>query len=60
METVGEEEMIKHIEASEISAKGQTTTSYRLEDLFESLLELITDVPLWQVHENVYITSHFR
>lgn len=53
METVGEEEMIKHIEASEISAKGQSTTSYRLEDLFESLLELITDVPLWQVHENV-------
>lgn len=53
METVGEEEMIKHIEASEISTAGQSTSSYRLEDLFESLLELITDVPLWQVYKNV-------
>nr|XP_050856638.1 dymeclin isoform X1 [Vespula vulgaris] len=57
VETVGEEEMIKHIEASEISTAGQSTSSYRLEDLFESLLELITDVPLCEFTYIVHLEA---
>nr|XP_012147296.1 PREDICTED: dymeclin isoform X2 [Megachile rotundata] len=46
IETVGEEEMVKHIEAPQLPTPTQSNTSYRLEDLFEALLDIITDVPL--------------
>ena len=47
IETVGEEEMIKHIEAPQLPVPTQSNSSYRLKDLFESLVDIITDVPLW-------------
>ncbi|KAK2582291.1 hypothetical protein KPH14_004633 [Odynerus spinipes] len=57
VEIVGEEEMIKHIEAPELPAEAQSTSSYRLEDLFESLLELITDVPLCEFTYIVHLEA---
>lgn len=47
IETVGEEEMIKHIEAPQLPVPTQSNASYRLKDLFEALVDIITDVPLW-------------
>ncbi|XP_076293473.1 dymeclin isoform X2 [Lasioglossum baleicum] len=44
IETVGEEEMIKHIEAPQLPS--QTNSSYRLEDFYDALADIITDVPL--------------
>lgn len=49
IETVGEEQMLKHIEAPQTTATNEATSSYRLEEFFEALIELITDVPLWWV-----------
>lgn len=47
IETVGEEEMLKHIEAPQITAANESLSSLRLEEFVEALIELITDVPLW-------------
>lgn len=38
--------MLKHIEAPQATAANEAMSSYRLEEFFESLMELITDVPL--------------
>lgn len=46
IETVGEEEMVKHIEAPQLPVPTQSNSSYRLEDLFETLVDIITEVPL--------------
>lgn len=47
IETVGEEQMVKHIEAPQTTATNEAASSYRLEVFFQALIELITDVPLW-------------
>lgn len=47
IETVGEEEMLKHIEAPQSNAENETMSSYRLEEFFEALIALMVDVPLW-------------
>lgn len=47
IETVGEEQMLKHIEAPQTTAANEAMSSFRLEEFFEALIELITDVPLW-------------
>lgn len=57
VETVGEEEMVKHIEAPEPDPEAQSASSYRLEELFESLLELITDVPLCEFTYIVHLEA---
>ncbi|XP_020287424.1 dymeclin isoform X2 [Pseudomyrmex gracilis] len=46
IETVGEEQMLKHIEAPQTTAANEAMSSFRLEEFFEALIELITDVPL--------------
>ncbi|XP_012234903.1 dymeclin [Linepithema humile] len=46
IETVGEEEMLKHIEAPQTTATNEALSSFRLEEFVETLIELITDVPL--------------
>lgn len=47
IETVGEEEMLKHIEAPQTTSANEALSSLRLEELFDALIELIIDVPLW-------------
>lgn len=47
IETVGEEEMLKHIEAPQTTAANEALPSLGLEEFFEALIELVTDVPLW-------------
>lgn len=47
IETVGEEQMLKHIEAPQTTTANEASSSFRLEEFFEALIELITDVPLW-------------
>lgn len=54
IETVGEEEMIKHIEAPQLPVPTQSNASYRLKDLFEALVDIITDVPLCWIMECNY------
>lgn len=39
--------MLKHIEAPQTTAANEAMSSFRLEEFFEALIELITDVPLW-------------
>ncbi|XP_031837249.1 dymeclin [Nomia melanderi] len=57
IETVGEEEMIKHIEAPQLPVMTQTNSSYRLEDLYESLVDIITDVPLCEFTYVVHLEA---
>ncbi|CAK9802176.1 GA20914 [Anthophora plagiata] len=57
IETVGEEEMIKHIEAPQIPVSTQPNSSYRLEDLFEALVDVITDVPLCEFTYVVHLEA---
>lgn len=47
IETVGEEGMIKHIEAPQTIAANETPSSFRLEEFFEALIDLLSEVPLW-------------
>ncbi|XP_076765653.1 dymeclin [Xylocopa sonorina] len=57
IETIGEEEMIKHIEAPQLPVPTQTNSCYRLEDFFEALVDIITDVPLWQFTYVVHLEA---
>ncbi|KAG7210930.1 hypothetical protein KM043_016305 [Ampulex compressa] len=57
VETVGEEEMIKHIEAPQLSDATDSSLSYRLEDFFESLIEIVTDVPLCEFTYVVHLEA---
>lgn len=59
IETVGEEQMLKHIEAPQTTATNEAMSSYRLEVFFEALIELITDVPLWWVKATTYLHVTF-
>lgn len=38
--------MLKHIEAPQTTAANEAMSSYRLEEFFEALMKIITDVPL--------------
>lgn len=47
IETVGEEQMVRHVE---VQASGDSVNSLlpvRLQSFFEALVEIIVDVPLW-------------
>ncbi|KZC10028.1 Dymeclin [Dufourea novaeangliae] len=57
METVGEEEMIKHIEAPQLPVQSQSSSPYRLEDFFEALLDIITNVPLCELTYVVHLEA---
>ncbi|OAD60009.1 Dymeclin [Eufriesea mexicana] len=57
IETVGEEEMIKHIEAPQSLMPAQSNSSYRLKDLFEALVDIITDVPLCEFTYVVHLEA---
>ncbi|KAG6797925.1 dymeclin [Apis mellifera caucasica] len=57
IETVGEEEMIKHIEAPQLPVPTQSNASYRLKDLFEALVDIITDVPLCEFTYVVHLEA---
>lgn len=57
IETVGEEEMIKHIEAPQLPVPTQSNSSYRLKDLFEALVDIITDVPLCEFTYVVHLEA---
>lgn len=39
--------MLKHIEAPQTTSANEALSSFRLEELFDALMELIIDVPLW-------------
>lgn len=45
IETVGEEQMLNHIEAPQTAS--EALPSYRLAYFIEALIELVTDAPLW-------------
>lgn len=47
VETVGEDEMIKHTEAVPDNLDDDQVYSGRLESFVEALIEIIIDVPLW-------------
>ncbi|XP_017885103.1 dymeclin isoform X2 [Ceratina calcarata] len=55
IETIGEEEMIKHIEAPQLPTP--TSSCYRLENLFESLVDIITFVPLCEFTYVVHLEA---
>ncbi|XP_068983001.1 dymeclin [Bombus flavifrons] len=57
IETVGEEEMIKHIEAPQLPVPTQSNSSYRLKDLFEALIDIVTDVPLCEFTYVVHLEA---
>ncbi|XP_043263464.1 dymeclin [Colletes gigas] len=57
IETVGEEEMVKHIEAPELPVLTQSNSSYRLEELFEALIDIVTDVPLCEFTYVVHLEA---
>lgn len=57
IETVGEEEMIKHIEAPQPPVTAQTISSYRLEDFFEALIQIITEVHLCEFTYVVHLEA---
>ncbi|XP_076381663.1 dymeclin isoform X2 [Megalopta genalis] len=57
IETVGEEEMIKHIEAPQLPVPTQINSSYRLEDFYEALGDIITDVPLCEFTYVVHLEA---
>ncbi|CAL7933911.1 unnamed protein product [Xylocopa violacea] len=57
IETIGEEEMIKHIEAPQLPVPTQTNSCYRLEDFFEALVDIITDVPLCEFTYVVHLEA---
>ncbi|XP_011153739.1 dymeclin isoform X2 [Harpegnathos saltator] len=57
IETVGEEQMLKHIEAPLTTATHEAMSSYRLEEFFEALIELITDVPLCEFTYVVHLEA---
>ncbi|XP_053989057.1 dymeclin isoform X2 [Hylaeus anthracinus] len=57
IETVGEEEMVKHIEAPELPVLSQSNSSYRLEEFFEALTNIITDVPLCEFTYVVHLEA---
>lgn len=46
LETVGEEEMVRHTEAGPKSTSSSEDGVSRLESFFEALVEIIIDVPL--------------
>lgn len=46
LETVGEEEMIRHTEAIPQASDSPEGSISRLESLFDALVEIIIDVPL--------------
>ncbi|XP_012253717.2 dymeclin [Athalia rosae] len=46
LETVGEEEMVRHAEALPLAAKTSNTSVSRLESFYDTLVEIVTDVPL--------------
>lgn len=47
IETVGEQAMIKHVEAVPNNGEVVEAPVMRLESLFEALIDIIIDVPLW-------------
>ncbi|XP_003400539.1 dymeclin [Bombus affinis] len=57
IETVGEEEMIKHIEAPQLPVPTPSNSSYRLKDLFEALIDIVTDVPLCEFTYVVHLEA---
>ncbi|XP_072763721.1 dymeclin [Anoplolepis gracilipes] len=57
VETVGEEEMLKHIEAPQTTSANEALSSYRLEELFDALIELIIDVPLCEFTYVVHLEA---
>ena len=57
IETVGEEEMIIHIEAPQLPVPTQSNSSYRLEDLIGALVNIIIDVPLCELTYVVHLEA---
>ncbi|XP_029677364.1 dymeclin isoform X4 [Formica exsecta] len=57
IETVGEEEMLKHIEAPQTTSANEALSSFRLEELFDALIELIIDVPLCEFTYVVHLEA---
>ena len=47
LETVGEEEMIKHTEAGLVNEQSPNCTISRIEQLISVLFDMVIDVPLW-------------
>ena len=47
IETVGEEEMVRHTEAQLSEENANSLLPVRLQSFFEALVEVIVDVPLW-------------
>lgn len=47
IETVGEEEMVKHTEAQVSAEESNSLLPIRLLSFFEALVGVIVDVPLW-------------
>lgn len=47
IETVGEEEMVRHVEVQVSGESVNSLLPVRLQSFFEALVEIIVDVPLW-------------
>lgn len=47
IETVGEEEMVRHVEVQVSGESVNSLLPVRLQSFFEALVEIIVDVPQW-------------